>query len=103
MKLITLFALTLSLNAFAGEKCRSQVAKQLPQGTSLMANTVIVLNPGEDTMYMMGEIWNDLKEPLEYYGTSRSNGYYKEYVAVGASLKTCKVVRTIEIGDSLDY
>jgi hypothetical protein len=50
----------------------------------------------------MGEIWNDLKEPLEFYGTASSNGYYKVYNAVGASLRNCKIVKRIEIGDSLN-
>ncbi len=102
MKLMTIIALTLSLNAMAAEKCRSLVAKQLPQGTTLMTNKAVVLNPGEDDMWMMGEIWNDLKEPLEYYGTSKSNGYYKVYEAVGASLVNCKIKHVIDIGDSLD-
>lgn len=102
MKLITIIALTLSLNAVAAEKCRSLVAKQLPQGSTLMDRAAVVLKPGADDMFMMGEIWNDLQEPLEFYGVATSNGYYKEYTAVGASLKTCKILRNIEIGDSLD-
>lgn len=99
MKIITLIALMLSFNAFAAEKCRDAVARQLPKDAKLMKNKAVLLNPGEDDMYMMGEIWNDLKEPLEYYGIETSNGYYAEYTAVGASLKSCKILREIEIGD----
>lgn len=101
MKIITLFAMLLSINAFAAEKCRDAVAKQLPKESKLMQNKAVLLNPGQDDAYMMGEIWNDLNEPLEYYAVSTGNGYYSEYTAVGASLKTCKILRNIEIGDSL--
>lgn len=100
MKLILILAI-LSSSAFAAEKCRKSVQSQLPKDSKLMDRAAVVLNPGQDDMYMMGEIWNDLKEPLEYYGVSTSNGYYAEYTAVGASLKTCKIMREIEIGDSL--
>lgn len=99
MKLLALFALALSLNAFAAEKCRNAVAKQIPKDAKLMNRPAVLLDPGEDDMYMMGEIWNDLNEPLEYYGYEKSNGYWAEYFAVGARLKDCKVVREIEIGD----
>lgn len=101
MKLILILAL-LSTSVLAQEKCRSSVEKQLPTGSKLLKNKAVVLNPGEDYPYMMGEIWNDQKEPLEYYGVSTSNGYYAEYLAVGASLRNCKIMREIEIGDSLD-
>lgn len=102
MKLITFFTLVLSLNAFAAEKCRTAVAKQISQKSKLMVRPAMLLHPGEDDMYMMGEIWNDLNEPLEYYGVETSNGYYVEYTAVGASLKNCKILRKIIIGDSLE-
>lgn len=102
MKLIVLTALTLSLNAFAGEKCRSQAAKQLPAGSSLLPHAAVILAPGADYPYMMGEVWNDTNETLEFYGVSKSNGYYDEYTAVGTSLKDCKVKRVITIGDSLE-
>lgn len=100
MKLI-LILVVLSTSAFAAEKCRKSVQSQLPAESQLMDRPAILLNPGEEDMYMMGDIWNDLNEPLEFYGVSTSNGYYDEYTAVGASLKTCKIVRNIEIGDSL--
>ena len=102
MKFITLLALFVSFSSMAAEKCRTSVAKQLPKDAKLMDRPAVLLNPGEEDMYMMGDIWNDLNEPLEYYGVSKSNGYYAEYTAVGAGLKNCKIVREIEIGDSLE-
>lgn len=101
MKAFIILAL-LSSTAFAAEKCRTQVTKQIPKGARLLDNKAVLLNPGQDDLYMMGEIWNDLNEPLEYYGVGKSNGYYEEYTAVGASLKDCKVKRVIDIGDSLE-
>ena len=102
MKALLVLAILVSTSAFAAEKCRNAVAKQLPKDAKLLDRPAVVLNPGEDDMYMMGEIWNDLNETLEYYGVSKSNGYYAEYTAVGASMKTCKIVRRITIGDSLE-
>jgi hypothetical protein len=103
MKFITFFVLVFTLNAFAVDKCRDAVIKQLPKNYKIMDRKAETLNPGEDTMYMMGEIWNDTAETLEYYGVEKSNGYYGEYFAFGASVKTCKIMRKIEIGDSLQH
>jgi hypothetical protein len=95
----TLIGLVISTSAMAAEKCREAVAKQIPKRATLMKDAAIVLKPGEDTVFMMGEIWNDQKETLEYYAYEKSNGYYGIYTAVGASLKDCKIKRIIDLGD----
>jgi hypothetical protein len=99
MKTLLIAAVLLSSNAFAAEKCRKAVAKQIPKSAKLLDTEGYLLNPGEDAPYLMGEIWNDLQEPLEYYGYEKSNGYWGVYTAVGASLKDCKIKRIIDVGD----
>jgi hypothetical protein len=99
MKLIILIAITLSFNALAAEKCRDAVAKQIPKKWKLTDAESVVVKPGADDLMMMGEVWNDLDEPLEYYAAESSNGYWGVYRAYGASLKTCKIRRQIDLGD----
>ncbi|MFL5785098.1 MAG: hypothetical protein ACJ76H_10835 [Bacteriovoracaceae bacterium] len=99
MKSILLITLFVSTSAFAAEKCRDAVAKQIPKSATLLEDAAVVLKPGEESFIKMGEIWNDQKETLEYYGYEKSNGYYGVYTAVGASLKDCKLKRIIDLGD----